>query len=190
MRMRLRQFVGGIAPRRANSSPRIWVRGEISDRTASDFKTDLAAFEGLHIDVVVDSIGGQVESALSMAEAVREHGRVTAFYVRADSAALVIGLGAEEVVCAKGSDFLLHEPTIQIPRDVMVTPGEMRGAAAGADDGLVRASRLMEKRSGRPDSFWRLLASEGRRLTAEEMVKWGLANRVSDYTAAELRGQR
>ncbi len=167
---------------------KVTIQGEITERLANGFVATLADAGNQEVDVLIDSPGGQLDAALSMAAAVEAYpGRVDAILIRADSAALSIGMPADTVTCALDGYYLLHPPSIEIPAKVAVTSGEMRAAADSSDVAFRRFSRLLEARSGHTDGFWRLLAAEGRRLSAEKMVEFHLADKVSAYPMAWLR---
>lgn len=168
------------------------IRGEIDDAMAQRFELSMAALAGGYsVEIIIDSNGGCVQAAEKMHEAIREHrGRTSATLIAADSAGLIPALACREVVVAKGASFLIHNASIQVPRSVLLAPADLRASADYTDDATTTISRLMERKSGATDGFWRSMMAEGRHLDAEEMVKLRLADRISPYTAAQLRAER
>ena len=65
----------------------------------------------------------------------------------------------------------------------------MRKDAASTDGVEREYSRFLEARTGRPDSFWRMLMNRDTDLDAEDMVGYGVAATISPLPTSYLRDQ-
>ena len=85
-----------------------FVGGWDFDRDYVDFV--LAKYDGKRVDVLIDSLGGLVDTALSIASAFKIHGDVHVHFVGMNaSAATIASLGAKEITMDKYAMYLAHK---------------------------------------------------------------------------------
>ena len=114
---------------------KVWIRGEITADTAFSFVARVEGCQDDEIEVLVDSAGGDAVAAFSMAAAlVRSEVPSAGTLLRADSAALVAGIGCGKRTAARDASALLHDATIEIPKATSVTATVLyRGTHARPD---------------------------------------------------------
>ena len=84
-----------------------------------DFDADyvdyiLARNEGKEVNVLIDSLGGQSNTALSIFSAFRRHGNVNVHFVGMNaSAATIASLGAKHISMDASAMYLVHKCSIE-----------------------------------------------------------------------------
>ncbi|SFM92649.1 head maturation protease, ClpP-related [Nitrosomonas communis] len=77
--------------------------------SATDFTRELSALKGKAVNLRINSPGGDVFDARTMATAIAEHGNVTAYIDGiAASAATYVATSAKQVHMAEGAFFMIH----------------------------------------------------------------------------------
>jgi ATP-dependent Clp protease protease subunit len=164
----------------------IHVIGEIgSDVTLPGFIAQLRAAGGRDVELYVDSVGGEVMTALAILTAVRGYrGAVRARVgaLAASSATLVL-MGVDEIIVSSSSMLMLHGPQGM----ALGTAETVRALAEALDrihDAMVDAyvARLGEDRRAEVEDW---LAGE-RWFNATESVAAGLADRIEDAPRMRL----
>ena len=85
-----------------------FVGGYDFDRNYVDYV--LARYEGKPVNVLIDSLGGSLATALSIASAFKNHGDVTVHFVGMNaSAATVASLGAKRITMDASAMYLVHK---------------------------------------------------------------------------------
>ena len=85
-----------------------YVGGEDFDR--ADVDSMLAQNEGKEVNVLIDSLGGNLATALSIAAAFKNHGEVSDHFVGMNaSAATIASLGAAHISFDKNAMYLVHK---------------------------------------------------------------------------------
>ena len=85
-----------------------YVGGEDFDR--ADVDSMLAQNEGKEVNVLIDSLGGNLATALSIAAAFKNHGKVSDHFVGMNaSAATIASLGAAHISFDKNAMYLVHK---------------------------------------------------------------------------------
>ena len=70
----------------------------------------LDANKGKRVDVLIDSLGGSVATALTIASAFRNHGDVHVHFVGMNaSAATIASMGAKEITMDSSAMYLVHK---------------------------------------------------------------------------------
>ena len=73
----------------------------------------LTKYDGKRVDVLIDSLGGYVDTALSIASAFKNHGDVHVHFVGMNaSAATIASLGAKEITMDKYAMYLAHKCSV------------------------------------------------------------------------------
>ncbi len=166
---------------------RIWVEGEITEASANTFIADVARCGSADIEVYVDSVGGTVDGALRMAACLQKRrGRIEMTLLKADSAALYLIMAGDHVVCARDASCLLHGAMADV-RAGLRTRDELNEAAEEISDVERGLSRLLEARTGLPDTSFRMLAAKGKRLTAENLLAYHLVDSILPSPKSHLR---
>lgn len=154
--------------------------GAISDSSAQRFISTVENYGGSLLEVYVDSEGGSLDGAFKMAAALqRFQGRTEVFLGRAHSAAAYVGLPADKVIAARDATVLLHPLTIVSTAVHNATASDLKSIANHLESMKVTASRMLEARSGTPDSYWRLLMEEETYLAAEALLEHRLVDEIS-----------
>lgn len=154
--------------------------------TAKDFAREWTALDADHIDLFINSPGGDVFDAMAILNVIR---RTEAHVVAridgiAASAASFIAMGADEVVMGRNSELMIHDAS-------GLCWGPAEDMQKMADD-LTRvseniASVYAEKAGGEPDT-WREAMLAETWYSAEEAVTAGLADRVdTDRDKSEVK---
>ena len=101
----------------ANTKRVIAINGGISPwhNSAAYVKHELEALGDGPIDVMVSSLGGDVNEALQIKAAFEQHGDVTVHYIGFNaSSATLIGHGAVKTTIRNDAMYLIHKPTIWV----------------------------------------------------------------------------
>lgn len=70
----------------------------------------LSQYEGKHVDILINSLGGDVDHSLAIRQMLIDHGDVTAYLSGfVASGATIIAMGAKHVVMGKYAAFLVHK---------------------------------------------------------------------------------
>jgi ATP-dependent protease ClpP protease subunit len=90
-----------------------FVGGYDFDRDYVDYV--LAKHEGSPVNVLIDSLGGSLATALSIASAFRNHGDVTVHFVGMNaSAATIASLGAKHISIDASAMYLVHQCSMSV----------------------------------------------------------------------------
>ena len=99
-----------------NTQYHLHLKGQVGgydfDRNYVDYV--LARNEGKPVHVLIDSLGGSVATALSIASAFKRHGDVTVHFVGMNaSAATVASLGAKHISIDSSAMYLVHKCSME-----------------------------------------------------------------------------
>lgn len=146
--------------------------------SASDFARQLDEAGGDDVTIHINSGGGDVFDANTMAETLRNYaGRcVASIEGLAASAASYFALTADEVVINPSALVMIHNPW----SFAYGGSDEMRKTADMLDKTRATISRQYSKKTGREVGEIEGLMDEETWFTAEEAVEYGLADRMSD----------
>lgn len=146
--------------------------------SAADFARELKDADGDDVTIHINSGGGNVFDANTMAETLRNYkGRTTASIEGlAASAASYFALTADEVVISPSALFMIHNPyTVSIG-----DAHEMRKCAEMLDKLRGTISSQYARKTGMGEDEIEGLMDEETWFTAEEAVERGFADRMSD----------
>ncbi len=146
--------------------------------TASEFAAQLKEAAGDDVTIHINSGGGDVFDANTMAETLRAYkGRTTASIEGlAASAASYFALTADEVIIGPSALLMIHNPYTCCRGDA----SDMRKAADLLDKLRGTISAQYVKKTGMEASEVEALMDDETWFTAEEAVERGFADRVSD----------
>lgn len=158
-----------------------------------DFDSDyvdyiLEKYKDKHVDVLIDSTGGYVGTALSVAAAFKRHGDVSVHFVGLNaSAATIASLGAKHVSIDKGAMYLVHKCSSTFFKWAQLNADQfedlikdMTKMKENLDKFDLNASRQYAARCKRkPEDMLELMAKE-QWLTAQEALEWGFVDEITD----------
>ena len=164
-----------------------YVGGCDFDRNYVDYI--LARNEGKPVNVLIDSLGGSLATALSIASAFRAHGDVTVHFVGMNaSAATIASLGAKHISMDSSAMYLVHKCSAEffewgsLNADQLA---EVRDNCEAAIRDLNKldnnvASMYAGKCSKKQEALLDLMR-EGGWLTAAEALEWGFVDEVTQF---------
>lgn len=164
-----------------------YVGGGDFDRDYVDYV--LSRNEGKEVNVLIDSLGGSMSTALSIAAAFRQHGNVNAHFVGMNaSAATIASLGARKITIDRNAMYLVHKCAMSFFEWGSLNADEFRRmieqcqqTVADLDKlDLNVASMYAAKCRKDPKSLLGLMKVGGW-LTAAEALDWGFVDEVTDY---------
>ncbi len=158
-----------------------------------DFSADMVSYildrnKGGKVDVLIDSLGGRVDAALSISSLFKNHGNVHCHYVGMNaSAATIASMGARHVTIDRHALYLVHKCMCTVFEWDVMNADEL---AAHIDE-LQKMKKDNEtidaciaglyaarcKKS--PDDLLALM-KEGAWLTAEQALEWGFVDEITD----------
>lgn len=141
------------------------------------------------ISVLIDSTGGQLATALSIAAAFRDHGAVDVHFVGLNaSAATVASLGARSITIDRSAMYLVHKCSNLVFKFQSMNADELSQYIAKLeqnkedldkiDDNIAAmyASRCRKK----PEDLLALM-QKGGWLSSAEALEWGFVDKITDY---------
>lgn len=148
------------------------------------FEEQLAGMEADgKVELYINSMGGSVKEALGIVNALRRCPAKVVAYVDgfAASAASVITQGADEVIMPRNTCMMLHNAR-------WITEGNPKELRKSADDLEVINKTIINSYADRageklPAAVLTKILDDETWLTAEECVKYGLADKLADYDA-------
>ena len=164
-----------------------YVGGYDFDRDYVDYV--LAQRKDKPVHVLIDSLGGSLATALSIASAFKQHGDVTVHFVGMNaSAATIASLGAKHISIDASAMYLVHKCSTEffewgsLNADQLATVRDNCEAAIRDLNKLDNnvASMYFAKCS-KPQADLLDLMREGGWLTAKEAKEWGFVDEVTDF---------
>lgn len=159
-----------------------------------DFDTDytqyiLDKYAGQTVNVIIDSLGGVVYTALSISAAFKVHGDVHVHYVGANaSAATIASLGAKHVSIDADGWYLVHKCSTFYLEYASLNADELEKkieALSKDKDQLDRMDRLVaaayaRKCKKKPEDLLALM-DKSAWLSAQEALEWGFVDEVTNF---------
>lgn len=140
------------------------------------------------LTIVIDSLGGSVTTAMSVAAAIKMHGNVKVHYVGYNaSAATIVSMNAKHISIDTNAMYLVHKCSQFVCKFAQCNSDEMQRMI----DGLEKSKRDLEKidmniagmyaaRCKKPKDQLLKLMSEGGWLSAKEAKDWGFVDEITD----------
>ncbi|HNP57510.1 MAG TPA: Clp protease ClpP [Gordonia sp. (in: high G+C Gram-positive bacteria)] len=167
----------------------VFIYDAISGRTSvASFIAELAALDGAPVTVRINSGGGDVYSAIAIANAIRRHpGRTTVVVDGlAASAASFIAVCADQTLIAPNAELMIHDAAVL---DTSGNPAELRDLADDLDRISDNIASMYAAKAGGSVESWRKLMRTETWYTAEQAVTAGLADRIlTEDRPAAIRG--
>ena len=148
----------------------------------------LDAHAGERVDVLIDSLGGSVATALTIASAFRNHGDVHVHFVGMNaSAATIASMGAKEITMDSSAMYLVHKCSAEFFQWASLNADQLEKqiedlSQLKTDLEKIDAnvSALYAKRCGKTPEELLDLMKVGGWLNAEEAQTWGFVDEITD----------
>lgn len=140
------------------------------------------------VDVLIDSLGGSLATALSIASAFKDHGDVHAHFVGMNaSAATIASLGAKHITMDASAMYLVHKCSMTFFQWASLNADQLQEQIAQMEqtktdlekmDGNV--ATMYAKKCRKPVQDLLDLMKVGGWLTAQEALDWGFVDELTD----------
>ena len=163
-----------------------YVGGYDFDRDYVDYV--LAKNEGKPVHVLIDSLGGSLATAISIASAFKRHGDVTVHFVGMNaSAATIASLGARHISIDASAMYLVHKCSAEffewgsLNADQLATVRDNCEAAIRDLNKLDNnVAAMYSAKCSKPEADLLDLMRVGGWLTAKEAKAWGFVDEITD----------
>lgn len=159
-----------------------------SDFDASYVSYVLSKNGGKPVDVLIDSLGGSLATALSVASAFRDHGDVHAHFVGMNaSAATIASLGAKHISIDSSAMYLVHKCSMSFFQWASMNADQLQSEIEQMEqtrtdlekmDGNVAG--MYAQKCKRPVEDLLALMKVGGWLTAQEALDWGFVDEITN----------
>ena len=159
-----------------------------------DFDSDyvdyiLNKFEGKEVNVLIDSLGGLANTALSIYAAFKRHGNVKVHFVGMNaSAATIASLSAKHITIDKSAMYLVHKCNIGFfewgtknADDLQTLIDKIEHQKKDLDKLDANVAQIYAARCKKEPSELLNLMKEGSWLTATEAKEWGFVDEITDF---------
>ena len=163
-----------------------------------DFDADyvdyiLSKHEGKEVHVLIDSLGGRSNTALSIFSAFKRHGNVNVHFVGMNaSAATIASLGAKHITMDVSAMYLVHKCSVgffewgQLNSDgLQALIDNIEHQKADLDKLDANIAQMYATRCKKEPSELLDLMKAGGWLTAQEALAWGFVDELTDYEDEE-----
>lgn len=163
-----------------------YVGGYDFDRSTVD--RELAKNEGKQVNVLIDSLGGSLATALSISAAFKNHGNVNVHFVGLNaSAATIASLGAAHISIDAGAMYLVHQCSMAFfewgslnSAQFATLIADCEKIKADLDKLDLNCAQLYAARCKRKTEDLLALMKVGGWLTAKEALDWGFVDEITD----------
>ena len=159
-----------------------------------DFDADyvdyvLSKHKDTEVNVLIDSLGGQSSTALSIFSAFKLHGNVNVHFVGMNaSAATIASLGAKHITMDSSAMYLVHKCSVgffewgQLNSDgLQALIANIEHQKADLDKLDANIAQMYATRCKKEPEALLALMKEGGWLTAKEALEWGFVDELTDY---------
>ena len=144
---------------------------------------------GQEVDVLIDSLGGKVDTALSIYAAFKRHGKVNVHFVGMNaSAATIVSMGAAHISMDASAMYLVHKCSTEFFKWAMLNSEGLQALI----DAIAKQKENMEKMDGNvatiyakrckksPEDLLELM-KKGGWLTSKEALEWGFVDEITEF---------
>lgn len=161
-----------------------YVGGYNFDSEYVDYK--LAQAKDTEVHVLIDSLGGDVGTALSIASAFRNHGKVTVHFTGLNaSAATIASMGAKKIIIDKNGMYLVHKVSsvVMLWRSMNADQlrdkiEELKKTASNLEKIDLNIAEMYSDRCKKKKEDLLALMEVGGWLTAQEALDWGFVDEI------------
>ena len=159
-----------------------------------DFDADyvdyiLSKHEGKEVHVLIDSLGGRSNTALSIFSAFKRHGNVKVHFVGMNaSAATIASLGAKHITMDSSAMYLVHKCSVGFLEwgqmnsdDLQALIDNIEHQKADLDKLDANIAQMYATRCKKDKAELLDLMKVGGWLTAQEALAWGFVDELTDY---------
>ena len=159
-----------------------------------DFDADYVDFilgknKDNEVNVLIDSLGGQSSTALSIFSAFKRHGNVNVHFVGMNaSAATIASLGAKHITMDSSAMYLVHKCSVgffewgQLNSDgLQALIDNIEHQKADLDKLDANIAQMYATRCKKESAELLDLMKQGGWLTAQEALAWGFVDELTDY---------
>ena len=173
-----------------NTQYHLHLKGQVGgydfDRNYVDYV--LARNEGKPVHVLIDSLGGSVATALSIASAFKRHGDVTVHFVGMNaSAATVASLGAKHISIDSSAMYLVHKCSMEFFEWGNLNADQLAQLVDHCEDAINDLNKLDNNiaamyaaKTSKPQADLLNLMKEGGWLNAKEARDWGFVDEITE----------
>ena len=141
------------------------------------------------VNVLIDSLGGQSSTALSIFSAFKRHGNVNVHFVGMNaSAATIASLGAKHITMDTSAMYLVHKCSVgffewgQLNSDgLQALIDNIEHQKADLDKLDANIAQMYATRCKKESAELLDLMKQGGWLTAQEALQWGFVDELTDY---------
>ena len=167
-----------------------------------DFDADYVDFvlnkhAGKEVSVLIDSLGGQLNTALSISAAFKRHGAVHAHFVGMNaSAATIASMGAKHISMDASAMYLVHQCSQEFfewgslnATDMQHLIDNLEKQKANLDKMDANVAAMYAARCKKKSEDLLALMQKGGWLSAKEALAWGFVDELTDFeddTAPEI----
>ena len=149
----------------------------------------LNKYKDKQVDVLIDSLGGSLATALSIVAAFRRHGNVHVHFVGMNaSAATIASMGAKKITIDSSAMYLVHKCSFEFFKwtdanadkleDIIKEANKMKSDLEKMDANI---AALYADRCKKSKDDMMALMKVGGWLTAKEAEEWGFIDEVTDF---------
>lgn len=163
---------------KAGEAPALYIYDEIGyfGQTAKGLASDLADLDTDHLDVHINSPGGDIFDGLAIYQSLKNHRARVTVHVDglAASIASVIAMAGDRVVVAPKASLMVHDGWTM----AVGSAADMRKTADLLDKQSDIIASVYADKTGQPAAFWREVMSEDSWYNAEEALAAGLVDEI------------
>lgn len=170
----------------------LYLRGYVggADFDAALVSRTLDRYRDRGVTVLIDSLGGSLATALSIASAFRDHGDVTVHFVGMNaSAATIASMGAKTVTMDASAMYLVHKCSATFFQWASLNADELQSEIdhleqmkTDLEKHDLNVARMYARKCKKSVEDLLALMKTGGWLTAQEALQWGFVDSVTDYT--------
>lgn len=168
----------------------LYLRGYVggADFDAELVSRTLTKHKDQPVTVLIDSLGGSLATALSIASAFREHGNVTAHFVGMNaSAATIASMGAKTITIDGCAMYLVHKCSAEFFQWASLNADQLQEQIdqlsqmkSDLEKMDLNVAQMYARKCRKPVSDLLALMKTGGWLTAEEAQQWGFVDSLTD----------
>lgn len=153
----------------------------------------LQKYPDQEVDVLIDSLGGKTNSAMSIYAAFKNHGKVNVHFVGMNaSAATIASLGAKHISIDNAAMYLVHKCSIEFfewsqmnSDDLSKLIEAIEKDKENLDKIDSNVAEMYARKCKKPTADLMELMKKGGWLTAKEALEWGFVDEITDLEEDE-----